>query len=134
MVRRTIAVTTLLAYSFWVAGCTSTVHETVIRDELSAWTKDKISEITLDNGTVLRFDETGGRFNQKVTGQTTRTMIIGYTWDKKIVEVDLENVLGAKIERTETDAGRTTLLIIVGIPVFLVGVILIAFIISPPRF
>ncbi len=134
MVRRTIAVITLLAYSFWVAGCTSTVRETVIRDELSAATKDKIFEITLDTGTILLFDESGGHFTQKVIGQTTRTMIIGYTWDKKIVEVDLENVLGAKIERTETDAGRTAVLILVGIPAVMFGVILIAFIISPPRF
>ncbi|MDP1675254.1 MAG: hypothetical protein Q8L88_00190 [Bacteroidota bacterium] len=134
MIHRTIAIGTLLAYSFWVAGCTSTVRETVIQDELSAGTTNKISEITLDTGTILLFDESGGHFTQKVSGQTTRTYIIGYTWDKKIVEVDIENVLGAKIERTETDAGRTTVLILVGIPAVMFGVILIAFLISPPHF
>ncbi len=114
MVRRTIAVITLLAYSFWVAGCTSTVRETVIRDELSAETKAKISEITLDTGTILLFDESGGHFSQKASGKTIRTYIVGYSWDKKFVEIDLENVLGAKIETTEMDTGFTILLILTG--------------------
>ncbi len=134
MFRRIIAVTTLLAYCLWVTGCMSTIRESVIRDELSAGTNDKISEVTLDTGTILRFDEVGGHLNQKITSGTTRTYIIGYTWDKKIVEIDLENVLAAKIERTETDVGRTTLLIFVGIPSIIIVVILIGFLVSPPRF
>jgi hypothetical protein len=125
MVRRTIAATTLCAYWFWITGCTSTVREMVIRDEFMENPNDKIVEITFSNGSVVRFDEIGGHFNTKRIEQTTRTMIIGYTWDKKNVEVDLKNVIAAKIERTEHDAGKTTALVFLIVSVITGGILIV---------
>jgi hypothetical protein len=134
MVHRFIAAATLCAYCFWMAGCTATTRDTIIRDELPEWANEKIVEVMLDNGDIVRFDEAGGRYVPRNAAQTSRAMIVGLTWNKKTIEVDVKRVLEVKIERTEMNAGGTLLLIFVGIPVAVLAVIVVIFIISPPRF
>jgi hypothetical protein len=134
MVHRWIAGSTLCAYCFWMAGCTATTREMIIRDELPEWANEKIVEVMLDNGDIVRFDGTGGHYVPVYAAQTRRAMIVGLTWDKKTIEVDVERVLEAKIERTEISAGGTVLLIFVGVPVALLAVVVVILIISPPRF
>lgn len=134
MVHRFITAATLCAYCFWMAGCTATTRDTIIRDELPEWANEKIVEVLLENGDVVRFDEAGGRYVPKYTAETRHPMIVGLTWDKKTIEVDVERVLEVKIERTEMSAAGTILLIVVGVPVALLAIVVVIFIISPPRF
>ena len=124
MTHRFIAASLLLMFCVWATGCTSTVREMVIRDELPTKNNEKIVETILESGEIVRFDDAGGHFRQNGTGQSSTMMIIGTTWDRKYVEVDPENVLGARIERKEFDAGGTVLLILssitVGIFIFMI--------------
>jgi hypothetical protein len=131
MNRRTIAGTTLLAYCFWVVGCATTTKQTLIRDELAESKEGKIMEVTLENGDVIRFDEIGGRYVFQGTGQAVQTMILGYTWDKRAVQIDAEKVLKVQIEKTETNTGQTILLIVVGIPAITFGLLLLYFVMVP---
>ncbi len=92
-----------------LVGCSSKVHELLIRDELSMWADETIVEITLDNGAVIFFDDLGGHLDRKQTGQTAKTTVVGNTRSNERVQIDLEKVLDAKIERSEFSAGRTIL-------------------------
>ncbi len=134
MVHRTIAVATLCAYCFWMVGCTATTRDTIIRDELPEWANEKIVEVMLDNGDIVRFDGTGGHYVPTYGAETSRAMIVGLTWDKKTINVDVEKVLEVKIERTETSAVGTILFIFVGVPVALLMVVVVILLISPPSF
>ncbi len=126
-----IAGTTVLAYCFWVVGCATTTKQTLIRDELPEWKEGKIVEMMVESGDVIRFDEVGGRFVSMGTGQAVQTMIIGYTLDKRAVEIDAEKVLKVQIEKSETNAGQTILLIFIGIPAMTLGLLLLYFVMVP---
>jgi hypothetical protein len=115
-------------------GCATTTKQTIIRDELQDLKDEKIVEVTLNNGDVIRFDEVGGRFVSKRTGQAAQTMILGYTWDKRAVEIDAEKVLKVQIEKSETNAGQTILLIFVGIPAMTLALLLLYFVLFPINF
>jgi hypothetical protein len=131
---RLIAVMTLCVYCFWISGCATTTKQTIIRDEFQDWKDEKIIAVILEDGDFILFDPAGGRYVQRNVGQTTRLMIVGNTWDKGSVEIDAEKVLDAQIEKSEVDAGRTILIVFLGLPVIALAILLLLFIMFPPRF
>lgn len=134
MIRRSIVLLTLFTYCFWLVGCATTTKQTIIRDELQNWNDEKIIEVILENGDVIRFDQAGGRYVQRDVGQKTRPMIVGNTWDKKSVEIDAEKVLDAQIEKSEVDAGRTIVFVFLGLPVISLAILILLLIMFPPHF
>jgi len=131
MDRRLIAGITLLAYCFWIVGCATTTKQTLIRDELPEWNGGKIVEVMVENGDVIRFDEVGGRLVSQGAGPEIRTMILGYTWDKRPVEIDARKVLKLETEKSETNAVGTLLLVFVGLPAAALGFLILYFIFVP---
>jgi len=94
------------------AGCTSTFDNMIIRDELAMWSGEKIVALTLNNGSVVSFNDDGGRIVRKQNGTETKTTIDGVTNYDERVQIDLNNIVGAKIERSEFSAGRSMLLLL----------------------
>jgi len=126
-----IAGTTLFAFCFWLLGCATTTKQTFIREELTESRDGRIVEMILDNGDVVRFDEIGGRFVSKGAGQEGKTMILGYTWDKRAVEIDAEKVLKVEVEKSETNAAETILLIILGVPALTLAFLVLYLLLVP---
>lgn len=131
-VRRTIAAASILACSLGVGGCVSTVQSTLIRDEVHEWIEGKIVSMMLEDGTLIRFDAAGGFCVPKGSAENPHAAVVGVTLDKKSIEVDLQRVLTAVVEKSETDAAQTALLVLVGIPAAgLLLLILLLLIYSP---
>lgn len=101
--------TIVTACAVCIAGCTSTFDQSLIRDELAMWSDEKIVSLTLDNGSVISFNEEGGRIVRKYHGSETITTIVGITNHDERVQIDLNTIIGAKIERTEFNGERSLL-------------------------
>lgn len=108
--RRSIVFVLIFLHIVLVVGCTSSVNNTLLRDELAMWTGEKIVELTLDNGSIVVFNNDGGRLIRRQNGTEAKTTIVGTTNYDEVVQIDLNSVLGAKIERSEFNTGSTILL------------------------
>ncbi len=113
----------LLLCSTVMMGCTSTVQESVLPEELTSSSYDHISEVTLNNGTIIRFDELGGHVVTTMTGQSFTSTVVGYSWDKVKVEENFNSVLAAKIGKEKIQTANTMGIIILSVSVVVGGLV-----------
>lgn len=124
--QRKYGLTICAVYAVCIAGCTSTFDHPLIRDELAMWSGAKIVSLTLDNGSVVSFNDEGGRLIRVQQGKETKAAIAGITNYDEHIQIDLNTVVGAKVERSEFSVERSALLILTLLTGVLVTLLIIA--------
>ncbi len=94
MVTRIIAVVVILALLINIVGCTKTVR--VFKEELPQTVQEKIIEVVLTTGEVVKFDEDGGKYYG-----VTRDAIVGVTTNGKHRKIFLDRISEIRISQPQ---------------------------------
>jgi hypothetical protein len=126
MIRNTITFVVIAALMNFLIGCTTTRNVAVEKQEIPKL-DEKIRELVLTDGTVIKFDYAGAMFDSVYTygehGKITN-VVVGMTETGNISVTPVEKILEARVERTETSVGGSILLSL-GVVVLIAGIILL---------
>ncbi len=113
MATRIISIVVLLAFFNYFTGCTVRNLRKVSREKITS--QEKILEVVLVTGHVIKFDDAGGKFRRE------KRVITGSSEDGVPVEIDLDKVLEVRILKVDPVAS-------VVLPIFaVVGVVALVF-------
>jgi hypothetical protein len=107
MARKSITFLSIFSFLNFTTGCTTTSMITVPRDGVTALQADtvaeyprkKIVQATLVDGTVVVYNDDGGRYRNRSRGQDS--VVVGVTDAGTVVVTPLKDVESVTVEETE---------------------------------
>lgn len=95
-------------------GCSETTREFISRDDLRSSDDIKVLSVMLKDGSIVAFNDEGGKYVEHFNESRFYRAIVGITWTGKSVELKPDSVVQVQIERYEENVGGTVLLVILG--------------------
>jgi hypothetical protein len=97
-------------------GCQSTKEASFLSRDVSSYQNKRITMITLKNGSVIEFDNVGGRYFEEKSDTGMVRRIIGFSPTNDQLTFEISKVLEVRTRATETDGPGTflTILLVVG--------------------
>ena len=93
-------------------GCMTTRQASVQGDEIPSSGNSKILRVILKNGSMITFNDDGGKLIEKTTAQGAYRAIVGVSEEGKVIEIDPRLAVDVKIESKSANVGGTILLVL----------------------
>ncbi|HET9135510.1 MAG TPA: hypothetical protein VFO76_02645 [Candidatus Kapabacteria bacterium] len=93
-------------------GCQSSKEASFLSRDVSSYQNKRITMITLKNGSVIEFDNVGGRYFEEKSDTGMVRRIIGFSPSNDQLTFEISKVLEVRTRTTETDGAGTFLLVL----------------------
>ena len=113
MLRSRFPVILFLLLTFCIS-CKSVTESQFLAADVGAYHGQKITAMTLKDGSYISFDSYGARYNQDVKDSVTSKRIVGFDLSGKSISFPLDRVLEVNTESVVDNGGGTVLAVILG--------------------